>query len=41
MRTYFSYLMKNIVIKTAKRKTEVEIYLAAGDMISKFFFEDF
>ena len=40
MRNYFYYFLKNIVIKTVKRKTEVEMYLAAGDT-SKFFFEDF
>ena len=37
----FLLLLKNIVIKTVKRKTEVEMYLAAGDTTSKFFFEDF
>ena len=37
----FLLLLKNIVIKTVKRKTEVEMYLAADDTTSKFFFEDF
>ena len=41
MRKYFYYFLKNIVIKTVKRKTEVEMYLAAGDTTSKFIFEDF
>ena len=37
----FLLLLKNIVIKTVKRKTDVEMYLAAGDTTSKFFYEDF
>ena len=41
MRNYFYYVLKNSVIKTVKRKTKVEMYLAAGDTTSKFFFEDF
>ena len=32
---------KNCVIKTVKRKTKVEMHLGAGNMISKFFFEEF
>ena len=39
----FSLLLieKNSVIKTGKRKTKGEMYLEAGNMISKFLFDDF
>ena len=35
-----SFLLKNSVIKTVKRKTKVGMHLGAGNMISKFFFDD-